>query len=127
MNKAERIRLARRRAGLSQQKLAELLGVKRSAVANWEAVGGSNPTSHNLERLTRLLQVAHEWLATGRGEMKLPGHWHDVPVVDAELVDNPFERRLLEAWRSMPAKTRVLFLELVESYSPKHRLARLDR
>ena len=121
MNKAERIRLARRRAGLSQQKLADLLGVKRSAVANWEAVNGPSPSSNNLEGLTRLLQVNHEWLAVGRGEMKLSGHWHDVPVVDAELVDNPFERRLLEAWRSMPAKPRVLFLELVESYSPKHK------
>lgn len=120
MNKAERIRLARRRVGLSQQKLADLLGVKRSAVANWET-DGANPSSNNLERLTHLLQVTHEWLATGRGEMKLPGHWHDVPVVDAELVDNPFERRLLAAWRDMPAKTRVLFLELVESYLPRHK------
>lgn len=121
MNKSERIRLARRRAGLSQQKLADLLGVKRSAVANWEAAGGANPSSNNLERLACLLQIAHEWLATGRGEMKLPGHWHDVPVVDAELVDSPFERRLLAAWRNMPAKTRVLFLELAESYSPKRK------
>lgn len=122
MNKAERIRLARRRVGLSQQKLADLVGVKRSAVANWEGSGKKvSPTSGNLERLTCLLQVGHEWLATGRGEMKLPGHWHDVPVVDAELVDSPFERRLLAAWRNMPAKTRVLFLELVESYSPKHK------
>ncbi len=119
MNKAERIRLARRRSGLSQQKLADMLGVKRSAVANWEAVGGASPSSRNLEGLTRLLQVNHEWLAVGRGEMKLPGYWHDVPVVDAELVDSPFERRLLAAWRNMPAKTRVLFLELAENYSPK--------
>ncbi len=121
MNQTERVRLARRRAGLSQQKLADLLGVKRSAVANWEAAGGARPSSTNLERLTCLLQVSHEWLATGRGEMKLPGHWHDATAADADAIDNPFERRLLAGWRKMPAKTRVLFLELAESYLPARR------
>lgn len=90
--------------------------MNRSAVANWEAVGGANPSGNNLERLVCLLSVTHEWLATGRGEMRMPGHWHDVPVADAELVDSPVERRLLQAWRGLPAKTRVLFLELVEAY-----------
>lgn len=119
MNKAERIRLARRRAGLSQQRLADQLGVKRSAVGNWEGGMNASPTSANLERLACILQVAHEWLATGRGEMKLPDHWHDVPVADAELIESPFERRLLKAWRGLPAKTRTLFLELVEAYPPR--------
>lgn len=119
MTHAERIRLARRRAGFSQEVLAKQLGVRRSAVANWEAVGGAHPTSANLAQLACLLQVAYEWLATGRGEMKLPDHWHDVPAADAELVESPFERRLLKAWRGLPAKTRVLFLELVEAYPPR--------
>ena len=48
--------------------------------------------------------------------MKLPSHWHDVPAADAELVENAFERRLLKAWRALPAKPRILFLELVEAY-----------
>lgn len=121
MNQTERVRLARRRAGLSQQKLADLLGVKRSAVANWEATAGARPSSTNLERLTCMLQVSHEWLATGRGEMKLPGNLQESQPPEADLVENPFERRLLAGWRRMPAKTRVLFLELAESYLPAHR------
>lgn len=116
MKRPERIRLARRKAGLSQEGLAQKVGVKRSAVANWEAVGGANPCGANLERLAELLQVAYEWLATGRGEMRLPPHYHEVAAVDAELVENPAERRLLHAWRALPVKPGVLFLELVESY-----------
>ncbi len=108
--------MARRRAALSQHALAEKLGVKRSAVANWEAVDGANPSGANLERLAAVLEVSYEWMATGRGEMKLPPHWHDVPAADAELVENPFERRLLKAWRALPAKPRILFLELAEAY-----------
>ena len=102
--------------GWSQQTLAEALGLKRSAVANWESVAGASPTGANLERLAGIVHVSYEWLATGRGEMKLPRHWHDVPAVDADLVECAFERRLLKSWRGLPAKTRVLFLELVESY-----------
>ena len=116
MKRPERIRLARRKAGLSQEVLAQQLGVRRSAVANWEAVAGANPCGANLERLAEVLQVAHEWLATGRGEMRLPPHYHEVAVMDAELVEHPVERRLLQAWRDLPVKPRILFLELVESY-----------
>lgn len=121
MTRAERIRVARRQAGWSQQQLAEQLGVQRSAVANWEASGGAHPSSANLERLANLLHIAHEWLATGRGEMRLPEHWHGVPAADAELIEDPAERRLLKAWRAMPVKPRVAFLDLMESYAGKYR------
>jgi transcriptional regulator with XRE-family HTH domain len=116
MKRPERIRLARRRAGYSQEALAQLLGVKRSAVANWEATSGASPCGANLERLAEVLKVAYEWLATGRGEMRLPPHYHEMAVLDAELIENPVERRLLQAWRALPVKPRVLFLELAESY-----------
>lgn len=116
MKRPERIRLARRKAGHSQQALAQLLGVKRSAVANWEGVNGASPCGANLERLAEVLKVAYEWLATGRGEMRLPPHYHEAAVLDVELIESPVERRLLEAWRALPLKPRVLFLELAESY-----------
>ena len=37
MNPQDRIRLARRHAGLSQARLAEAIGVQRSAVSHWES------------------------------------------------------------------------------------------
>ena len=118
MRRMERIRLARRRAGLSQQALAHLLGVRRSAVANWESVNGASPSTANLERLACELRVAHEWLATGRGEMHCPDHRprSDADPVDADLAENAFERRLLRAWRGLPAIPRAAVLELVEAY-----------
>lgn len=121
MDRAQRIRLARRRSGLSQSVLARHIGVRRSAVANWEAASGANPSSGNLERLACVLQVAHEWLATGRGEMMLPGHWHDVPAADAELVENTLERRLLQAWRALPTKPGLALLEFVEAYDRRRK------
>lgn len=52
----ERIRDARRAAGLSQEKLAERVGVTRQAVTKWEN-GQSAPSTENLLRLAEVLGV----------------------------------------------------------------------
>src|SRR3546814_1150338 len=65
---AQRIRLARRTAGLSQAQLALELGVQRSAVSHWEAQRGK-PSMNHLRQLALLTGVQFEWLATGRGAM----------------------------------------------------------
>lgn len=53
--------------------------------------------------------------------MKLPGYGQDMPMAQADVVENPFERRLLQAWRNLPAKPRVALLELVEAYRGRKR------
>lgn len=51
----------RKNKGLSQEKLAELMGVSRQAVTKWES-GISNPSSDNLIRLAELLEIKVETL-----------------------------------------------------------------
>ena len=51
-----RIRAARQAAGLSQEKLAEQLGLTRQAVTKWET-GQSAPSTENLLRLAEVLGV----------------------------------------------------------------------
>jgi transcriptional regulator with XRE-family HTH domain len=118
MKLAARIRVARRKAGLSQQKLAAVIGVQRSAVANWESVDGAKPAIANLILVATTTHVCFDWLATGRGEMQLSPYKYDSLVVDAELIEDPGERRLLRAWRRLPAQMKVLMLELAEAYAP---------
>lgn len=120
MERHDRIRLARRRCALSQMQLGKRLGVHRSAVANWES-GTSSPSCDHLEQLARELSVAHEWLATGRGDMTLPGQCHEVSEARDDLVESPAERRLLRAWRSLPARPRVALLELAEAFRGRRR------
>lgn len=111
----ERIRTARGKGGLSQQALAESLGVKRSAVSNWECTEGASPTVTNMLQLAKTTQVAFEWLATGRGPMALAhDSLLDVSAVDADLVDDPQERRLLHAYRSASTRMRATLLDLAE-------------
>jgi transcriptional regulator with XRE-family HTH domain len=114
MNRPDRIRIARRRAGFSQDVLARRVGVQRSAVANWESASGSNPSSTNFERLARILDVPYEWLATGRGGMAPPGQGPRPPATTGHGC--ALEQRLIAGWRQLPRKPREAILELVESY-----------
>ncbi|KAF1695719.1 helix-turn-helix transcriptional regulator [Pseudoxanthomonas koreensis] len=113
-----RIRVARQRARLSQEALAARLGVTRGAVANWECSVGALPASSRLERLAQVTGVCFEWLATGRGPVAFLAEVEDVPAVDAELVHDPDERRLLMAYRLGGKQTRRLLLNLVEAQFP---------
>jgi transcriptional regulator with XRE-family HTH domain len=57
MNLGKKIRLARRKCGLSQEQLAEKMSVSRSAIAKWETDKGL-PDVGNLKILARLLGVS---------------------------------------------------------------------
>ena len=60
--------------------------------------------------------VQFEWLATGRGKMALsPDTALDsVAAVDAILVDDPLELRLLAAFRNSPTLAKAPLVELAE-------------
>lgn len=64
MTIGERIGALRRAAGLSQERLAEQLGVSRQAIGKWEA-GASLPGVDNLQELARALGVSCDELITG--------------------------------------------------------------
>ena len=110
-----RIRIARQRARMSQEMLAGQLGVTRGAVANWECPTGVMPATSRLERLARVTRVRFEWLATGRGPLAWEQELDDIPAADAELVDDPVERRLLQAFRCGGRETRRLLLGLADA------------
>ncbi len=118
----ERIRRARRKEGLSQAALAELVKVQRSAVSNWESANEVLPSMQNLVAIARACRVSIEWLGTGRGGMTLdPEALADVPAADAELVDAHEERELLAAYRNLPRRSQHLILELTQTLQSGNR------
>lgn len=123
MNQNARIKAARRRLKCSQAALAEAIGVQRSAVSQWEAVGGSNPTLNNLRKIAKLTSVQFEWLATGRGPMSVSRDMvlDDVAAADALLVEDPIEMRLIEAIRAVPVASRLSLIELAEQLASGRR------
>lgn len=76
MSFARRIKQAREAKGLSQTQLAKLLGVTRNAVSMWEKVKPKKkpvyPKSETMQQAAVILDVGHDWLATGRGGQSSP-------------------------------------------------------
>ena len=116
MTQQERIRLARRAAGMSQNQLAQAVGVQRSAVSHWEAPLGKNPSVSHLRGIALVAGTQFEWLATGRGEMPLSKDMQldSIATAEALLIEDPLEFRLVEAFRAAPLRTRLSLLEVME-------------
>ncbi len=64
----ERLKKLRKTLDLTQQQLAEHLGVKRNTVAQWE-LGINAITEQVITSICREFDVNKEWLRTGEGEM----------------------------------------------------------
>ena len=65
MSFQERLFDLRRQSGLSQEELANLLGVTRQAVQKWES-GTSRPDMDNLVSLAEYFKVSLDYLVTGK-------------------------------------------------------------
>ena len=66
----QRIASARQAKRLTQQQLAERLGVSRVAVTQWEA--DKHAPRDRLDEIAEALGVAFDWLRTGRGQPQPP-------------------------------------------------------
>lgn len=60
----QNVQQLRRRAGMSQQALAEQLHVSRQAVSKWE-LDAAKPDIDNLMQISALFSVSIDWLLTG--------------------------------------------------------------
>lgn len=94
----EKLKSARKRAGLTQEQLAEKLYVSRQAVAKWEADRGM-PDIENLKRLSQRLNVSVDFLLDGEKDM-------DLSVMRAEinLDDYVYVRRMKGRWNRKAGK-----------------------
>ena len=69
MTLGQRIQKGRKEAGLSQEELAEQLGVSRQAVSRWENDNGY-PEMEKIIRLSQIYQVSLRTRKTGRGYIR---------------------------------------------------------
>ena len=116
MKLSMRVRKARRHAELTQQTLADRMGVTRGAVANWESAVAV-PAARRLARIANVTGVSYEWLATGRGAMLPELGFEDpkTPAIDADFVDDPVERQLLDTFRMASMRARKAALDTLKA------------
>lgn len=109
---ATRIRKARLLAGLTQAELARQVGVKRSAVTQWEHPAGTVPSVPHLIEIALRTGSLFEWLATGRGAQR--GNAEEAPPLLLEdCAQDLDESEALRRFRGVPAGKRRIALEIL--------------
>ena len=82
MTLAEKIYQARKKAGLSQEALADALGVTRQAVSKWET-GKSVPDTENLRQMAQVLAVSTDYfLGEAPAPENVPGDPATLEAID---------------------------------------------
>lgn len=111
----ERIKLAREAAGITPAELSRRMGVKPSSASLWES-GKNTPTVERLSRLSIILGVRFEWLATGRGEMKyVPGAKEEQSPYNLESMAED-QRELLSLYLKLKPQKRIVLLEFLRKW-----------
>lgn len=108
-----RIRKARLSAKLSQAELARRVGVKRSAVTQWEHPTGTSPSMHHLLQIAVETGTGIEWLATARGPMQSDGI-EPTTVLIEDYAQDTTESEALLRFRRLPAHKRRIALQILD-------------
>ncbi len=90
----DRLYRLRREKGISQEGLAEVVGVTRQAVQKWES-GASRPDMDNLTILARYFGITLDWLITGEEPPQREAAGHPSPEADPAgqtVINNYYHR-----------------------------------
>ena len=105
MTFGEKIKSARKQAGLTQEQLAEKLLVSRPAITKWEADKGM-PDIGNLKRLSRLLHISVDYLLDGGESVDLCMMREAI-----NLDDYHYTRKLKGRWSKKAGKKDMVVAE----------------
>lgn len=108
-----RVRKARATARLSQAELATRVGVKRSAVTQWEHPAGTKPSVGHLIQIALETDVAFEWLATGRGPTRSNTAELVPPMIMDDFARDEHESQALNYLRHFSPSKRRMALEIL--------------
>ncbi|WP_133818432.1 helix-turn-helix domain-containing protein [Tahibacter aquaticus] len=112
-----RVLRARRHAGMTQQQLAEHVGVQRSAVAQWERLNGTRPTSSRMAAVAVVTGVSADWLMTGRGAM-LTSYTDALASPAASPCELSLDEvDLIKALRRLDTERRCALLNLIGAWA----------
>lgn len=104
----ERLKVVRQARGLTQQQMAELLGISRPSVTQLEG-GRHQPSSEVLETIVAKLEVSRNWLWFGSGPMEERSPvGGDVKVLPDLAGDDYLDIQLVSC------KVRGSFLDLID-------------
>lgn len=115
----QRLKKARELSGLSQSALAREVGVKPQAIQYLESPNQNAQDSRHTVALAQVLRVRAEWLATGKGPMRLD---------DIDQLKEPTEKELNAIWAAYPKALKCRIVEMVAAArsNPRDRPSTVD-
>lgn len=81
----ERLTELRKKSGLSQEKLADMLNISRQAVSKWES-GASNPDINNIVQLGKIYGVSTDYILLGKLQEEEP------PINLDHIIESPSDK-----------------------------------
>lgn len=110
----DRIKELRESLGLTQEKFAERLGIKRSTIAAYET-GRNEPVDSVIALICREYTINETWLRTGEGEMKAEQPEDEIDAV-IKKYDLPEEVRvMLEQFVKLRTDHQEIIADYIES------------
>jgi len=113
---SSRIRKARYAASISQAELARRVGIKRSAVTQWECPDGTTPSVDHLIQIALETGMNFEWIATGRGPSKAGPEAETAVVLDDYALDGD-ESLALAHMRQLSSSKKKIALQILQVLS----------
>ena len=101
MTTGEKITKCRKEKGLTQEQLAQALGVTRQAVSRWEG-DIAFPETDNLTKMSRLFGVSCDWLLNYDGELPKTAQEEKNGVFTFDLNSLHFEYKSKTHWGKLP-------------------------
>lgn len=105
---ADRLLELRRKAGYSQEQLADLLGVSRQAISKWEGAQG-RPEVDNVVKLAQIYRVSTDYILTGSASVPSVCETSSAPAPR----DQPREYRFALSALMVIGGTAVVFVLVV--------------
>lgn len=126
----ERIKEIRKSVGKTQQAFADVIGLKRNTIANYE-IGQIQPSDRTIADICREFNVSEVWLRTGEGEMFVDlGEDAELTQVLAEIQvsDDDAIKDVLVAYWELEEKEKAAIRKLIDGIvrRQKERAERLN-
>lgn len=113
----ERIKKLRTHLGLTQQKFADRLGLKRQTIAAYE-IGNIEPSDSTLLLICKEFNVNELWLRTGKGEMNMSTNPDDRFASNLGKLQRTDNDTIIR-WVNMIAETNPEVLKQIEGFMKK--------
>jgi len=111
----DRIKLARKKAGLTQAALADQIGVKQNSIALIES-GARNTSEPVLRAICRVLNLNYDWLTEGLDPMYPPQSDSDIELITRAMEGkNENKKKLIRIMADMPDELLNRMIEYLES------------